>query len=270
MSTVKDVYRALNEWAPFSRQESWDNSGLLIGGWDRVVRRAVLLLDAAPADAERAAQSGADLLITHHPVIFHPLKSVQDGSIAETAVRNGLSILSAHTNLDVAEGGVNDCLAEVLGLGELEPFSIVGTEQTPEGAQVISLGRIGQLPDVVEPKAFAQWVDRQLGGHGLRWCAGTRPVQRVAVCGGAGGSLLGEALQKDVDALVTSEVKQDQWVDACQAGLTLIDGGHYPTEAVVLEPLQKRLAARFPEVEFVVDPQGGDVFRTLISEEEKA
>lgn len=358
---VWDIYKALDELAPFSHQEKWDNSGLLVGDRDREVTKIVILLDATAEAVRQAAAQGAQLLISHHPVIFDPLKQVTTDSPVGIALQKQVSILSAHTNLDMAEGGVNDCLAQALELEQIEPFLTTSRETAytlavfvPEthseplrlalaeagagrlgnydhcsftnpgegrfrpldGAQPwlgqvdqleiareervqmvvhkadlprvlsamraahpyeepaydlfenhavshdISLGRIGILPHEMEAQAFAAYVNQKLGGYGVRWC-GTGKVRTVAVCGGAGGSLIYEAMGRKVDALVTSELKHNQWVDVQTGGLTVVDGGHYPTEAVVLEPLRKWLSNRFPQIECMVDPRGGDVFRSL-------
>ena len=125
--TVGDVYRLIDQFAPFSLAEDWDNPGLLVGSPDLTVTKALLAMDVTPAVIEEAAKTGAELIVTHHPVIFSPIKRVEAGSIVYNLIRNGISVISAHTNLDIAEGGVNDCLAECLGL-----CNIKGLEESSE------------------------------------------------------------------------------------------------------------------------------------------
>ena len=128
MTTIGAIYEFLDEMAPFSRQMVWDNSGLLVGSPEDEVERVVLALDATGPVVEEAAQKGVQLILSHHPVIFHPLKKVERGTPVYEAIRRGVGILCAHTNLDLAEGGVNDALAEMLSLQKLQPFAIESQE----------------------------------------------------------------------------------------------------------------------------------------------
>lgn len=253
MATIQEIYHSMDELAPFSLQESWDNSGLLVGDACAQVTRALITLDITHAAVLEAARLGAQLIISHHPVIFHPLKQLPSDSVVYHLAVAGVGAICAHTNLDIAEGGVNDCLAGVLGLKRIEGFVPAG-----EG----SLGRIGMLPHPMPPEAFARHVQQALGDAPVRMCTGGHSVSRVAVCGGAGGNLIYDAIAMGVDALVTGEAKHHELLDAVHAGLTLVDGTHYATEQVVLQPLAGMLSARHPEVSFMVFG-GGDVLQLI-------
>ena len=237
MSTVSMLYGKLDELAPFRTQEKWDNSGLLAGDPDTEVTKALLVLDITPEAVEEAARLGAQLIISHHPVIFHPLKALEPGTAPTLLARRGIAAICSHTCLDKAL--VNDCLAAALGLEEVLPFAA--------GEDGIPMGRIGTLPRAAE----------RLGAP-VRYNRGGRTIRRVAVLGGAGGDLIGEAAAIGADALVTGEAKHHEYLDAARLGITLFDGTHYATERVVLAPLAERLAAAFPEVEFLLG-SGGDV-----------
>lgn len=239
MSTAGKIYAALDEWAPFDTQEDFDNSGLLIGGMDQPVSFCLLALDLTPEVCEEAQKRGAQMVITHHPVIFHPLKSLNPDSVVYQAVQAGLTVLSAHTNLDRAPGGVSDTLAELLGLSRVDDL---------DGGE--GFVKIGQLPRSVSGEELASQVKERLSLSGLRLLDAGNPIQSVALCSGSGGSFLKEVLASEADAYITGDLKHDQAVEAASAGLTLIDAGHYETESIILEPLREYLAERFPKVEF--------------------
>ncbi len=129
MTTVGKIYQALDRMAPFKTQEKWDNSGLLAGDAAASVARALVVLDITPASIQEAVRQQAQLIISHHPVIFQPLKRLERGSVVYELVQSGLSAICAHTNLDKAAGGVNDCLARALGLGQVEAFGVEGRQK---------------------------------------------------------------------------------------------------------------------------------------------
>lgn len=243
--TVSDILSAMDTIAPFRFSMDFDNTGLLIGDSEQTVHSVLLALDCTDSVLDTAIKTGSELILTHHPVIFHGLKQIPAHSIVWKAIRNNISVISAHTNLDIAKGGVNDCLANKLGLTQLSGLSPLPTE--PEE----SLGRVGFLPTPCSASALAQQVKAVLGSA-VRFCDGGKPVQRVAVCGGAGDSELEQVLACGADAFVTGEVAQHIFVEAAHQGLTLIEAGHYHTEAVVLQPLCQRLTEQFPEIHFSV------------------
>ncbi|MCI5801111.1 MAG: Nif3-like dinuclear metal center hexameric protein [Oscillospiraceae bacterium] len=244
MICIGDIQTYIGELAPFETAESWDNSGLLVGSPELPVTRVLTALDAAPAVIARAAELGAELIVTHHPLIFHPLRSVPCGSPVWEAVRAGVSVLSAHTNLDAAPGGVNDALARALGLSELSPLP---------GEK--ALGRIGSLKEPMAPERFAAYVKEKLSCGGLRYVPGRRPVRRVGLCSGAGGGFLAAAAAAGADAFVTGDVKHDQLLTARALGVTLVDAGHFATERVMVPELARRLKERFPGLRVEVFPE---------------
>lgn len=242
MSTVKEIYDWIDSIAPFAAAGSWDNSGLLVETGEPEIDRVLLALDITGEVAREAQEIGAQLIVAHHPVIFHPLRSLHPGQPAYWLVRYGINAICAHTNLDVAVGGVNDALAQRLGLRRLEPL------EAP-GASGLSLGRIGELERPVDAGAYPELVKRALGCGGLKYVPRSGEIRRVAVCGGAGADLIYRARELGADALVTADSKHNLLLDAAAMGLMLIDAGHACTERVVLEPLAERLRAAFPKVE---------------------
>ena len=236
MPVIGEIVRFMESIAPFESAMEWDNVGLLIGNAERKVTNCVVALDATESAITAAKQAGANLIVTHHPVIFSPLRTILDDSIPAELLREGISVVSAHTNLDLAEGGVNDALCEALGFSAPLPF------ENEDG-----LGRIVILRDPMPAAAFAAQVKERLSAPSVAFVDGERMLRRVAVVSGAGGDYLHAAMEQ-ADALLTGEVKHHEWMAAADRGFPLFAAGHWHTEAVVLEPLAQRLAAAFPEV----------------------
>ena len=238
MTTIAMIYDYLNSLAPFESQLGFDNSGLLIGSGGRQVHRVMIALDASTATAAQAAEKQCQLLITHHPVIFRPAKAIGADSAVYRLITGGVDVISAHTNLDIAAGGVNDCLAKALGFSGFE---------RPEW---LVLGVCGELESAMSAAELGRYVADKLACDGVRVADGGRPVHKVALIGGAGGSEW-SALCGHVDALITGEARHNELIEAKDAGFTLIVAGHYETESVVAEPLRRMLSERFPGVEFL-------------------
>ena len=249
MTTVQDIVRFLDSIAPFDTQESWDNSGLLVGSAAQEVTVAALALDITTETAAMAKQAGAQVLISHHPVIFYPIKRVPASDPVYALAAAGLTAVCAHTNLDAAQGGVNDCLAQLLGLENVE------TLPTPSGGSIL---RRGTLPKELNAREFGVLVSEKLGSPAAV-ADGGRPIRTVAVCGGAGGEFAEEVADL-ADALVTGEAKHHQYLLARQLGLTLVTAGHFETENPVIAPLAERLRRAFPNVTFRVLDEPNPVF----------
>lgn len=251
MNCVNDIITFLETLAPRNMAENWDNVGLLCGSAGTPVTKILVALDPFPSVCQEAAQLGAELVVTHHPLIFSPLKSITDessvGRCIHTLLKNGISAVNAHTNLDMAPGGVNDVLAQTLGL---EDISIPFPFGQDESGQPYGLLRVGTVPS--QPvAAFLSQVKDHLGCPGLRYTDGGKPVHRVAVGGGACGSEWLQAVEAGCDTFVTADVKYNQFWDAQQAGLTLIDAGHFYTENPIVSVLAEKLQSVFPEIQVI-------------------
>ena len=248
MTTVGDILSYLETLAPRSMKMDWDNVGLLCGGKNRPVTKVLVALDPFEGVCKEAAQWGAELILTHHPLIFSPLKSVTDETAIGRAVQllcsAGISAINAHTNLDCAPGGVNDCLAQTLGLSDVQVIAPAGVDELgrPWGLLRQGVVEIQPLSD------FLPHVKEALHCDGLRYVNGGKPVHRVAVGGGACASELMDAVNAGCDTFVTADVKYNQFWDAHDLGLNLIDAGHFATENPVTALLAEKIAAQFPEV----------------------
>lgn len=242
MTTVREIESFLYSWAPRELAESWDNVGLLVGDPEAAVERVLVALDITPQVAEEALERGCQLIVAHHPVMncaWHPVQTVRaddrQGRTLTALLRGGVAAICMHTNLDAAEGGVNDILAEKLGLTQPEML----TEE--------KIGRIGTLKCEIPLVEFTHSVIELLGCNGLRYVDAGRPVHRVAVGGGACGCYIPQAVAAGCDTFVTSDLKYNDFLDT--EGLNLIDAGHFPTENVVCPALRDRLQSAFPAVD---------------------
>ena len=228
--TVQQVFEELRRLAPVELACSWDNVGLLVDA-GRPVTRIATALDITPAVVEEAAGRGCELIVAHHPVIFQPLKTLGPADVPALLLRRGISAVCMHTNLDAAEGGVNDTLAALLGLRDTAVFA--------DGC-----GRIG----TVEPTtaaALARLCAEKLGAH-VQYVEAARPVVRVAEVSGAGGSYWQEAMALGADCLVTGEAAHHNGIDARRCGFGLVVAGHWGTEHPIAAVLKDRLARAFP------------------------
>ena len=265
MATVKDIYSVLDGWAPFGTQLDFDNAGFLAGRGDREVGKVLVALDITGEVVEEAADWGAELIVSHHPVIFQPVRSVTDetltGQVLLALLERGVAAICAHTNLDAAHGGVNGCLAralELTGIGQLHQDG-VDAQGRPYG-----IGRVGTVHRPgLSAGQYAAFVKERLQAACVRYVDGGRPVQRVAVGGGACGSMMEDALAAGCDTFVTADLKYNHFLDAQAMGLNLLDAGHFPTENVVCAPLVGRLSKALPQVEVRLSQVHREVYAAL-------
>lgn len=248
MTTVGEILDYLETLAPRSMKMDWDNVGLLCGSKNRPVTKVLIALDPFESVCREAEAWGAELLVTHHPLIFSPLKAVTDetsvGRCVQLLCAAGISAINAHTNLDCAPGGVNDCLARTLGLTDVQVIHPMGTDDRGREWGLLRAGFVPQQP----LEAFLATVKDRLGCEGVRYVSGGKPVRKVAVGGGACAGEIFEAAAAGCDTLVTSDVKYNQFWDAAEAGLNLIDATHFATENPVCAYLAEQIAAAFPEL----------------------
>lgn len=240
--TVQNILDFLNEKFPTDSACDFDNVGLLVGDPDTEVQNAVVALDCTPSAINIAVNKGAQLIITHHPIIFNPLKQVLAGSAVYHVIKSGISVISMHTNLDVGIGGVNDCLSSALSLNNV-------TKVAAEDGYLLNTG---ELTSPLYPDDLAVYIKKKLGGA-VKYFGADKEIKRVLLCSGSGGSYLSEVLRHNCDALITADVKHNQFLDAERLGISLFDAGHFDTEDVVTEPLKELLQAQFPNIAFIAD-----------------
>ena len=255
MITVNQVYEAMQAIAPLELAEHWDNPGLLVdcGGQ---MHRVLAALDITPEVVAEAAAKQCEMIVSHHPVIFDPLKKIGPQDVPFQLVQAGISAICMHTNLDAAEGGVNEVLAGIFGMQDWEVFA--------DGC-----GRVGEVAPITVPE-LARKAQAVLGGRCNRPRSGPavqvkfadtgRTVKRLAVISGAGGSMFEDALAVGADCLLTGEANHHAAIDAVRLGLSLVAAGHYATEFPVCAAIADRLRAAFPELEVRVSGENRDPF----------
>ena len=239
---VKDIVNSLDQDAPFSLAESWDNVGLLVGNPDREVTSVLIGLDPTNSLIDEALASGANTVITHHPVIFRPLTSINTanptGKLLEKALVNKIAIISCHTNLDSAVDGVSDILASTLGLTELSPL-LPSSEKDSPGT---GLGRMGSFSAPLSAEVFLKKVLKVLNLLSVQ-IAGNIPetVETVAVCGGSGSDLATESLARGADVYLSAEIKHSTAIWAIENNFCIIDGTHFATEQLSVSLIADKL-----------------------------
>lgn len=255
MTTVRQVYEAMQAIAPLELAEHWDNPGLLVdcGGQ---MHRVLAALDITPEVVAEAAAKQCEMIVSHHPVIFDPLKKIGPQDVPFQLVQAGISAICMHTNLDAAEGGVNEVLAGIFGMRDWEVFA--------DGC-----GRVGEVEPITVPE-LARKAQAVLGGRCNRPRSGPavqvkfadsgKTVKRLAVISGAGGSMFEDALAVGADCLLTGEANHHAAIDAVRLGLSLVAAGHYATEFPVCAAIADRLHAAFPELEVRVSGENRDPF----------
>lgn len=249
--TIDSILSSLNTIAPFSLAESWDNVGLMIGSLKAPVSGIMIGLDPTVELLDEAIALGANLVITHHPLIFPALKAIPTdqptGALIAKAIGQRIALIACHTNLDVVVNGVSHCLAQGLGLTEIVPLA-----SSPAGSD-LGLGRVGNLVDPVSGPAFLSHLCRVIGVPALS-VAGPLPdrVLRVAVCGGSGSELATAAEASGAEVFITAEVKHHiaRWAEA--TGFCVVDAGHFATEQPIVRALAAMLAHRLASQELSI------------------
>lgn len=234
--TVNELYGILDTAIPRSLSCSWDNDGLMLApDGHKKIDRALVCLDVTGDVVEKAIEENYDVIISHHPFIFSGLKCVTEGDfIARKAlklIKRGISVMSFHTRLDAVDGGVNDTLASLFGLTDVEKFGKEGEE----------IGRVGYLPEEMELSDFAALVKQKLSADVVTFAGRGRKVSRVAVLGGGGDDFVGDAIRAGADTYLTGTLSYHDLADADDNIINLIEAGHFFTEHPVCEMFAKTL-----------------------------
>lgn len=256
---VNDVLKAIDSFAPFSMAYGWDNSGLLAGGGEREVRRIFITLDTNVNTVREAAENGCDLIVSHHPIFFSPVKRINcaapEGEMIELLMKHDISVIAAHTNMDCAARGINRELAERFGLKDIRII------EPREGYEGCGLGRCGKLAEPMTLTELARETKRILGVPALRIAGDNGAViSSLAVAGGSCSEIIPLARRLGCQAVVTGDMKYHETIDNVNEGICIIDPGHYGTEHCVLELFEGILRPLGAELVF---SRGEDVFRFI-------
>lgn len=231
MATVKDIYNFIDNMAPFNTAEEWDNSGLLVGDENKTVNKIIFALDCTEDVINQATSCDADLIVTHHPIIFKPLSELTADSLPYKLIKNDISIICAHTNYDKAINGVNDILCNSVELENVEHV---------DGACL----NVGVLTNEMNSKEFAHFVKSKLNGV-VRFNNIEKSIKKVAVCSGSGSDYLSLAKNLNCDALLTGDGSHHSFLDADEMGILLVCAGHFETENIAIKPLAEKIKNQF-------------------------
>ncbi len=238
---VLDVYDCINSFAPFSSAEKWDNSGILVGNMVAEVKKAYVCLDVTDAVVDEAVRNNADLIVSHHPVIFSPKSTVTADSVVYRCIRNNISVISAHTNLDKAEGGVNDAFCEALGV----PYKkVYESDGEPTFLNICTPGTL------FFPDNLASYIEEKLSCC-VSYVSASRLIGKIAVCSGSGADFIDDAVSLGCEALITGEASYHKLLYAKEKGISLFTVGHFESEVPVVKKLTERLNAEFNCTAFV-------------------
>ena len=258
---VQTVCDAMNRIAPKNLAEEWDNPGLLVGDPKQNVSKILVCLDLSDDTINQAVENNVQMIVTHHPMIFRAIKSIRAdlplGRKICSLIKNDIACFAAHTNLDSAEGGVNDVLAKRIGLVDVKPFE-----------EELTLGRIGNLQREMSATEFAFHVKKLLKTDHIRLInAGDFLIKRVGICSGAGSEFIFKAKFFGADAFVTGDVKYHEAQSAVENKIHIVDAGHFATEFPIVHALSEKLREEFKrldiEIEVIEDVNSKDIFQII-------
>lgn len=232
MATVKDIYNYIDSIAPFNTQEDWDNSGLLVGNESAEVKKIFFTLDITTDTIDQAVEIGADLIVSHHPLIFRPVANVMYDSLVYKVVKNQINVISAHTTFDKAINGINDVLCRKIGFDNF--VKIDGTYLN-----------IIELDEPIKTLDFVTKVKNSLDVLVRYNSTYKSNITKIGVCGGSGCDLLEIAKEHGCDAFLTGDASHHKFIDANEMGVFLISAGHFETENLAMEPLMNSIASQF-------------------------
>ena len=252
---VKDIIAAIEAFAPACIQAEYDNTGLQVGSPEQEVHGVLIVFDCTASLVEEAVRRGCDMILTHHPLIYHPLRNLypEDPGAAAViaAVKNGVAVYGCHTSADKTPGGVSFALAEKIGLKDVRVLA--PEEPAAAGYDTVGFGAVGDLPEALPAKDAVALVKKALGTPAVRCSAPVEgPVGRIAVCGGSGTSLIPAARKAGAQMYVCGDISYHYFFQP--EGFMVVDAGHFETEVEITEVLLSVIRKNFP------------TFVTLISE----
>lgn len=260
-ATIRSLLDAFEQIAPPRLAEPWDNVGLLVGDPSSPLERLLLAIDYTPAVAQEARALRCQAVVAYHPPLFQAKKRILPGDGIFEAIRDGIALYSPHTALDVATGGTNDVLCDLLGAGERRPLRL--STGSPQGSENLGIGRVADLPAV--PRA--ELIERARRGLGLAHLLVGGPLDgdatRLAVCAGAGGELLESALSSGAQFFLTGELRHHDVLRAARSGMTVVCALHSNSERVTLKHLKPRLQALLPGVTVLQSEVDEDPLRVM-------
>lgn len=245
MANIKEIIEYFDVVLPKTLSESWDNDGVMVLPEANIeVKKVLVALDVTSEAIKYAKNIGVKLIVTHHPLIFKPLSSLEYtepyGKRAIECIKNNIAVLSYHTRLDEVDGGVDDCLAQVVGLKDLKKMD--------------NCGKVGILEKEMSYSDFSTHIKKVLGIDSIYGVCANNSVKKVAVVGGSGKDFISDAKKAGADTFLTGEVNHSALIEAKELGLNIVCGTHYATENVVLPRIKELLIGRFLDLDIEILP----------------
>ncbi|MEA5082649.1 MAG: Nif3-like dinuclear metal center hexameric protein [Lachnospiraceae bacterium] len=259
-----DLINELEDFAPMYLAESWDNPGLILGDTESDIKKVLVALDVTDEVVDEAITIGADIIITHHPMLFSAVKKITNetpiGLRLRKLIKNDIAHFAMHTNLDIAFGGTNDELARISGLKDIE----VLRESCQQNGQINGLGRIGNLEKETTFGDFARIIKKELRLNSLRVVGDTeKRIRRVGLCTGSGFEFMDDAVKKGADVFITADLRYHESQKAQEAGICVIDATHYASENIIVPVICKYLNELDSKMEVIQSSVDGQVFKNL-------
>lgn len=261
----RDIAKLIEGFAPVNLAQSWDNVGLQIGSYNKEVKRIMICLTVTSEIVNSAINNNVDLIISHHPILLKGINSICSddlrGDIIYKLIKNDISVYISHTNMDITDGGVNDCLAEVLDLVNVKNINQCKMELNGKS---YGLGKIGLLNSPQHFKSFINTVKRKLDIETLRYIGDiNRVVRKAAVfCGSFDGNL-SSIVKENADVLITGDIKFHTAVDAEELGLCVIDAGHFKTEILIVPRIKQLILKEFSNIMIIDNKKEHDPFKFI-------
>jgi len=238
-----DVLDFLNGKYPLNLSCSWDNCGLLVGELEDEINKIFVCLDITSDIINEAIKNNVNLIVTHHPIIFHPLKVVTSNSLVYKLISAKISVISIHTNLDIANGGINDILID-----KLDSYNVTKLSHSDKEAELIRVAKV----NTIETKNLINNVKEKLNLQTIKSNKVNKKINTIAVCSGSGGDFIPLIIKNNIDAYITSEISHDKFILANEENVVVLDCGHFETENIIMDELVRVLRENFLDFEIDV------------------
>lgn len=260
MKKIKDIIRIMEEFAPKTLKEDFDNVGLMVGDRNKEVKKILLALDCTLDVIKEAKEKSVDLIITHHPLIFRKPSSITTDTLTGKKIieliKNDISLYSSHTNLDSAENGLNETIVNLLGYSTNELIEVNKMARNDNEG----LGRIVRLEDFIKLEDLIEDIKEKLNVKSLKVVKGCEKVKNIAIINGSGSDFFEKAYKKGADCIITGDTTYHYASDYKELGVSIIDTGHFSSEWIVFLQVINKLRDKLQDIEILISTKSEDPY----------